>query len=542
LKLILLQRINMTKVGQTFTVLVLGILLLVASPIEAQDDCVAPDCIIYGLTLSVSGIDPHINRNTELGIVLRNVYDTLVYREPESREFVAGLAESWTVSADGLVYDFQLRQNVRFHDGTSFNAQAVAANFERIFAEETASQRSRFLLQAVASYQVIDDYKFRITLLQPFEPLLDSLSQVYLGMASPTALAEFVGDPLRYQYHQVGTGPFRFVEYLPEDRIVIERNPDYAWGPSFYTAAGSLQRIEFRFYRDAATRLIALENGEAMIMGEIPPNDARSIADNPSLQLLPVAIAGQPLQFYMNSQQAPTDDIRVRQALSYAINRTAIVDAVYGGFSLVAWGPLSAETLFYNRGVVNVYAYNLDQARNLLVEAGYGDSDGDAILDRNGEPLAIKLLQPPWGNVPEVVQFMQDQWRSIGIQVEVVQVPGYPALLEAASARDYNLVSFDQAGLDPYLLNQAYLSNSQDNWTGFNNTELDALLIQAARETDPEARRLAYGRAQGIIMEQALILPIRDYVNLNAASARVQGLIFDPYGWFPLLYGVSIRA
>jgi peptide/nickel transport system substrate-binding protein len=542
LKLILLQRINMTKVGQTFAVLVLGILLLVASSIEAQDDCIAPDCIIYGLTLSVSGIDPHINRNTELGIVLRNVYDTLVYREPESREFVAGLAESWTVSADGLVYDFQLRQNVLFHDGTAFNAHAVAANFERIFAEETASQRSRFLLQAVASYQVIDDYKFRITLLEPFEPLLDSLSQVYLGMASPTALAEFVGDPLRYQYHQVGTGPFRFVEYLPEDRIVIERNPDYAWGPSFYTAAGSLQRIEFRFYRDAATRLIALENGEAMIMGEIPPNDARSIADNPSLQLLPVAIAGQPLQFYMNTQQAPTDDILVRQALSYAINRTAIVDAVYGGFSLVAWGPLSAETLFYNRGVVNVYAYNLDQARNLLVEAGYGDSDGDAILDRNGEPLAIKLLQPPWGNVPEVVQFMQDQWRSIGIQVEVVQVPGYPALLEAASARDYNLVSFDQAGLDPYLLNQAYLSNSQDNWTGFNNTELDALLIQAAQETDPEARRLAYGRAQGIIMEQALILPIRDYVNLNGASSRVQGLIFDPYGWFPLLYGVSIRA
>jgi peptide/nickel transport system substrate-binding protein len=493
------------------------------------------------LTLSVSGIDPHINRNTELGIVLRNVYDTLVYREPQSREFIAALAESWTISPDGLVYEFRLRQDVRFHDGTAFNAEALSANFERIFAEETASQRSKFLLGPIASYQVVDANTFRITLLEPFEPLLDSLSQVYLGIASPTALAEFVGDPLRYQYHQVGTGPFRFVEYLPEDRIVIERNPDYDWGPRFYSEMGSLQRIEFRFYRDAATRLIVLENGDAMIMGEIPPNDARSIADNPNLQLLPVAVAGQPLQFYMNTQQAPTDDIRVRQALLYAINRTAIVDAVYGGFSLVAWGPLSAETLYYNRGVVNVYTYNLDEARNLLLAAGYGDSDGDAVLDRSGEALTIKLLQPPWGNVPEVVQFLQDQWRSIGIQVEVVQVPGYPALLEAASARDYNLVSFDQAGLDPYILNQAYLSNSQDNWTGYNNTELDALLLQAASETDPEARRLAYGRAQGIIMEQALILPIRDYVNLNAASSRVSGLVFDPYGWFPLLYGVSIN-
>jgi peptide/nickel transport system substrate-binding protein len=531
----------MTNVGQYFSVLLLSILLVACSTTEATDECRPPDCMVYGLTLSVSGIDPHINRNTELGIVLRNVYDTLIYREPQSREFVAGLAESWTISPDGLVYEFHLRQDVHFHDGTAFNADAVGANFERIFAEETASQRSKFLLGPIASYQVVNTFVFRITLLEPFEPLLDSLSQVYLGVASPTALADFIGDPLRYQYHQVGTGPFRFVEYLPEDRIVIERNPDYAWGPRFYGEAGNLQRIEFRFYRDAATRLIALENSDAMIMGEIPPNDARSIADNPNLQLLPVAIAGQPLQFYMNTQQAPTDDIRVRQALSYAINRTAIVDAVYGGFSLVAWGPLSAETLYYNRGVVNVYAYNLDEARNLLVSAGYGDSDGDTVLDLNGEPLAIKLLQPPWGNVPEVVQFLQDQWRSIGIQVEVVQVPGYPALLEAASAHDYNLVSFDQAGLDPYILNQAYLSSSQDNWTGFNNTELDALLLQAASESDPEARRLAYGRAQGIIMEQALILPIRDYVNLNGASARVKGLVFDPYGWFPLLHGVSIN-
>lgn len=530
----------MTSIEQYFSLLVLGIWLILSSPTQAADECQPPDCIVYGLTLNVSGIDPHINRNTELGIVLRNVYDTLLYREPQSREFVPGLAEAWTISPDGLVYEFHLRQDVHFHDGTAFNAEAVEANFERIFAEETASQRSKFLLGPIASYQVVDAFTFRITLLQPFEPLLDSLSQVYLGIASPTALTASAGDPLRYQYHQLGTGPFRFIEYLPEDRIVIERNPDYAWGPRFYGEAGSLNRIEFRFYRDAATRLIALENGDAMIMGEIPPNDARLIADNPNLTLLPVAIAGQPLQFYMNTQQAPTDDIRVRQALSYAINRTAIVNAVYGGFSPVAWGPLSAETLYYNPSIANSYAYNLDEARHLLVDAGYGDSNGDAILDRNGAVLAIKLLQPPWGNIPEVVQFLQDQWRSLGIQVDVVQVPSYPALLEAATARDYNLISFDQAGLDPYILNQAYLSSSQDNWTGFNDSELDALLLQAASESDPEARRLAYGHAQDIIMEQALILPIRDYVNLNGVSTQVQGLSFDPYGWFPLLYGVSI--
>lgn len=531
----------MRAVGKLSLLIILSLLLTACGVTGNSDTCQAPDCIVYGLTLNVSGIDPHINRSTELGIVLRNVYDTLIYRDPDTDEFVPGLAQSWEISEDGLIYDFILRQNVTFHDGTVFNADAIASNLTRIFSDEVASQRSRFLLGSIQSFQVVDDYTFRIILSQPFTPLLDSLSQVYLGIASPTALAEFEGDQLRYQFHQVGTGPFEFVEYVPEDRIVIQRNPDYAWGPEFYGEPGGVQRIEFRFYREASTRLPALESGEAHIIGELLPTDARSLANDPDIDLLPVSIPGQPLQFYFNTQQAPTDNLLVRQALIYSINRAAVVDAVYGGFSPVAWGPISEPTEYYNRGVLNVYAYNLDQARNLLADAGYSDTDGDAILDLEGEPLTITLIQPPWGFVPEVVQFLQDQWRSIGIQVEVEQVPGFVALLEASADGDYNMVSFDQAGVDPYILSQAYTSTSDDNWTGYESIELDSILRRASEESDPEERRLLYGRAQGIILENALILPIRDYVNLNAASSDISGIVFDSYGWFPLLYGVSVE-
>lgn len=532
----------MRPVGQYSIVIILLLLITACGTNNNSGGCNAPDCLTYGLTLNVSGIDPHINRSTELGVVLRNVYDTLVYRHPETKQFVAGLAQSWEISNDGLIYNFSLRDDVTFHDDTPFNADAVAANFARIFNDDVASQRSRFLLGPISSYQVIDEFTFRITMSQPFTPLLDSLSQVYLGIASPTALALYENDQLRYQFHQVGTGPFEFTEYLPEDRIVIQRNPNYTWGPTFYDSIGTVQEIEFRFFRDAATRLIALENGDAQIMGELLPADARSLANSSDITLFPVDIPGQPLQFYFNIQQTPTDDLRVRQALIYAINRAAVVDAVYGGFSPVGWGPISSVTQFYNRGVVNVYAYNLDQARNLLADAGYSDTDGDSILDRDGEPLVIKLIQPPWGAVPEVVQFLQDQWNALGIQVTIEQVPGYVALLSAAAEEDYNLVSFDQPGLDPYILSQAYLSTSDDNWTGYENTELDSILIQASQEADSEERRLLYGRAQAIIMEQALILPIRDYTNLNAASSNVTGLIYDAYGWFPLLYGVAVEA
>lgn len=521
---------------------VLSLLLLTACTGNAAPASVESNYkIVYGLTLSVSGIDPHINQNAELGIVLRQVYDTLVYRHPETREFVPGLAASWIISDDGLTYTFKLRENVTFHDGTLFNADAVAANLERIMNPETASQRARLLLGPLTAYQVVDNQTINLILSEPYSPLLDGLSQVYTAIASPKALKDF--SLLRYQYHQVGTGPFKFVEYVPEDRIVIQRNPDYTWGPDFYMplADNAIQEVEFRFFRDAATRTAALESGDADVMGELLPLDARELANNPAFVVVPVAIPGQPLQFYMNTKQSPTDNLAVRQALIYATNRNAIVDAVYQSFSPIAWGPLAAITPFYNPGVVDVYAYNIEQAQTLLTGAGYRDSNNDGILDLNGDPLEVTVIQPAWGLVPEVTQFLQDQWRTVGIRAVIQPVPGFTSLIEEVEKGDYNFVSFDAFGLDPVLLNARFLSTGSVNWVGFGSPELDTLLLEASRQSDSETRRVAYGQAQAIIMQQALTLPIRDYVNLNAHTARLKGLIFDPYGWFPLLYNTTIE-
>ncbi|MCU0511271.1 MAG: ABC transporter substrate-binding protein [Anaerolineae bacterium] len=496
--------------------------------------------IVYGLTLSVSGIDPHINQNTELGIVLRSVYDTLVYRDPVTKAIVPGLASAWTISDDGLVYTFNLRQDVMFHDGTFFNADAVAANLQRIMNPETGSQKARLLLGSLASYQIIDQYTISLTLSAPYSPLLDGLAQVYTGIASPAALGQY--NLLRYQYHQVGTGPFQFVEYIPENRIVIRRNPNYAWGPAFYAPPGAnaVQEIEFRFYRDPATRAAALESGEAQVMGELLPADARALANNAAFRVLPVTVPGQPLQFYLNTRLAPLDNLAVRQALLYATNRGAIVESVYQGFSPVAWGPVASSALFYNPGVVNAYAYNIEQTRALLNAAGYADNDRDGILEREGLPLEIRVIQPAWGLVPEVTQLLQDQWRAAGIRAIIDPVPGFTALLEKVTAGEYHLVSFDTSGIDPSFLNARFMSDGAVNWTGYASAPLDELLRAAAQLTDPAARQPLYSQAQSLIMQEALILPIREYVNLNAHSARVQNLLFDPYGWFPLLHNVTL--
>ncbi|NWF71342.1 MAG: hypothetical protein HXY40_19855 [Chloroflexi bacterium] len=498
--------------------------------------------LVYGLTLEPSGFDPHINESAELGIVLRQVYDTLVYRDPATYEFVPGLATAWTISPDGLIYTFTLRQGVTFHDGTAFNAQAVAANLDRIADPATASQRALFLLGPYAGYNIVDDYTIEIRLSAPYSPLLDGLSQVYLGIASPTALAQYSSN--RYQYHQVGSGPFRFVEYVPGDRLVIQRFSAYAWGPSFYSrpAENALDEVIFRFYVDPPTRALALENDAVQIMGELLPIDARALTGNSEVQLVPVSVPGQPLQFLFNTRLFPTDNADLRRALLFGTNRAAIADTVYQGFSPVAWGPLSASTAFYDPQVQSLYPQDTARAQQLLLSAGFSDADSNGYLDDpGGGDLTLVLLVPPWNFIADVAQLLADQWRALGIRAQLVPIPSRASLIEAVNSGEYNLVAFNTFGVDPALLNNYYRSSASRNWTGFADPQLDSLLDQAALSTDNPTRRNLYAQAQQLIMNNALVLPIADPVNLNAASADVQNLAYDPYGWFPILNNVALQ-
>ncbi|MEP7290791.1 MAG: ABC transporter substrate-binding protein [Chloroflexota bacterium] len=508
---------------------------------QSGDQFVARHRIVYGLTLQPSTFDPHIGASSELGIPLRSVYDTLVYRDPQSLEFVPGLATSWTISPEGLVYTFALRQGVTFHDGTPFNAQAVAANLDRITNPMTASQKALSLLGSYSGYEIVDDYTIRLLLSEPYSPLLDSLSQVYLGIASPTALAEYSNE--RYQFHQVGTGPFEFVDYVPNDHLTIRRNFDYAWGPSFYepSTPESVDEIEFRFYdQDASARALALEGGDVDVVGELLPVDARALTANSSVQLQPTTIPGQPLQFFVKTNRFPTDNLAVRQALLYGTNREAIIDAIYQRFSPVAWGPLSSVTQFYSGDVIGAYAYDPQQARALLQGAGYTDTNNDGYVDFGGADLSVTVVTPVWGLIPEVTQLMQDQWREIGIRLDIDPVPNRGLLFEHVAAGEFNLVAWYEFGLDPTFLNRYFTSTGDNNWTGYVDPNLDTLLASAVQQTDVNARRSLYNQAQRTIMEQALILPIRDYVNLNGSRAGLTGLTYDAYGWFPLLNNLKV--
>jgi peptide/nickel transport system substrate-binding protein len=497
---------------------------------------------IYGLTLQPSGFDPHIHASSELTIPLRSVYDTLVYRNPQTLAFEPGLAREWAISEDGRAYTFSLRQDVTFHDGTPFNAAAVAANLERIAAPETASQRAVFLLGPYTGYEIVDDYTIRLLLDEPYSPLLDGLSQSYLGMASPAALAEYGLE--RYQFHQVGTGPYTFETYIPGDRLVLRRNPDYAWGPSFYTEAEGerVNTIEFRFFEDPPARTQALDSGAAQIMGELLPVDARGLTTNSAVRILPVSIPGQPLQFLMNTQAFPTSEPNIRRAIVYGTNREAIIDAVFQRFSPIAWGPLSAATAFYSPNVFGAYAFDANRARQLLNEAGMTDVDSNGYLEVGGAEIELNMIVPTWSQIPEVAQLIQDQMRDIGLRLNLEQVPTRAALLERVAQGDYNLVAWYEFGVDPAFLGRYFSTGGVTNFTGYSDLTLDGILADAVRQTDPASRQSLYAQAQQIIMDQALVLPIRDYVNLNGYAAEVTELAYDASGWAPLLANVRLQG
>ncbi|NIM92434.1 MAG: hypothetical protein GTO18_01800 [Anaerolineales bacterium] len=499
--------------------------------------CTNPDTqkstITYGLTLAPSGIDPHINASAELGIPLSSVYDTLVFQDPETGEFVPGLAEEWTISEDGLTYTFNLRQDVTFHDGSHFNADAVEANLAYILNPDHLSQKAAIMLGPFDRVEVIDEYIVSFHLHEPFAPLLDSIAQVYLGMASPDALEKW--GPGEYQFHQVGTGPYRFVEYIPNDHLTLEMNPDYDWGPEIYKQSkAEIDEIIFRFYEDPATRRIAIESGEVDILGEVPPRDAQRLLEG-DFHLLPIAIPGQPMQLFFNTQREPTNELQLRAALIEAIDRESIVDTIFGEHSPVATGPLSACTLGYNPNAP-FPEYNPDAAAAKLDELGWLKDEDLGKRVRDGEILKLELVVPPWGSNPDAGQLISAAWEALGADVDLQVAPGFGPLKQKHDEGEFHAIGINFFGTDPDLLRSFYHSEGLYNWSGYQDLELDRLLIEGAQSSgEPSMREAIYWDISERIRDQALILPIRDYINLVVAQNQIEGLRFSSQGWFPFL-------
>lgn len=514
--------------------LIVMLVMLVASCGGAADfACQADDqCLRYGLTADIPILDPFHAEAAEAGMIFRQIYDTLIYRRADNHVFVPGLATDWTVSPDGLIYTFSLRADVVFHDGSRFDAAAVGRNIERIFDPAISQSRARELLGPLSQYEVAGDHLIRLIMASPYPGLLDSLSQPYLGIASPAALDSY--DRLRFQFHQAGTGPFQLDEYLPGERIVLRRFDGYRVSPTIYAplSGDEITRVEFALGAGREADALSVLSDSLDVLDGLSPVAAQNLAANSLVQVLPVDIPGLSSLFLFNTAREHLDNRAVRLALLLATNRVAISDQVYFNFSPVAWAPLSTSTGLSHTGYVDQFAHDLPAARALLADAGYGNSDG--------EPLTLRALVPPWGGLPDAAAMLQRQWQDLGVRLEIEPVPGRTRMRNLIQRGEYDLIPVDGYGIDPNVLARAFLADSLYSASRAQDEELQELLLNILHTADGQARRALVYDAQARMMEGALILPVREPVRLTAARADLRNLRFDAYGFYPLLYNTSI--
>ncbi|MUT67533.1 ABC transporter substrate-binding protein [Paenibacillus sp. NEAU-GSW1] len=483
--------------------------------------------LTYALATSPISLDPHTN-GLAVGVrVINNVFDSLVVQLPDG-SVKPWLAKSWTVSEDGLTYTFKLRDDVKFHDGTPFNAEAVKFNFDRVIDPATKASNALALIQPYKSSKVIDDYTVEVQLGSPSQAFLRNLGQGTLGIVSPTAAKKY-GE--QFSKNPVGSGPFKFVKWEENAQIVIERNPDYKWANETAVNQGApyLDTISFKIVPEEATRIGSVKSGQVLAGETVPPQNIVSIKQDSKFQLLSTNTGGLPYTLFINQRKAPWNELKVRQALQSAIDVGSIVKSLYLGTYEQAWSPLAPSTLGYDKSLEGGVKPDLDQANKWLDEAGWARG-ADGIREKNGKKLTLHYLDgsPNREKRNDIAAIVQQQLKEIGIDVQVDITKDIATKVFVND--DYDIYGNSQVNSDPNALYQFYhtpAAGARLTLSGYSNPELDKLLEQGAVEKDEAKRIDIYKQAQHHIIDNAIIIPIYVFPYTIAAANSVQGLKLD---------------
>lgn len=466
------------------------------------------------------------------GRIVADLGSTLVTLQPETGEVVPYLATEWSISDDGLVWTFHLRDNVRFHDGTPLTAEEYVWTFNRILSSTWPEGFApRTVLRSVTAVKAVDPYTLELDLMSPDATLLYGLANPYLQPLSPQAI-ESAGDT--YGHHPVGVGPFRFTEWIPGEKIVLERNPDFTWGPAF-TSGGpaTLDRIEYFILPDYDLALADLLDGRVDLM-QIQYGDARRVLNTGNITLMPILSTASPLYLALDVTDPPLDDIRVRQALNYAVDREQMISIVEYDYGEPQYGPVSQSVIGYWPETEEAgYHYDPAKARALLVEAGFQLND-EGLLVKDGKPLLLTLIMPNYAQLPQlpqVVDMLSDQFQQVGITIDVVPVEIADLLALGADPAAYDMII--NAATWPeatFILLNFFLSTSSYNFSHVNDPELDQLLLSSLTSIDLETGRQLLWNAQKRIIENAYCVPLYLTTELYAINSRIQDYLQTGYG------------
>jgi ABC-type transport system substrate-binding protein len=530
-------------------IVVCGLLLAVSFSGCVENAPAKEKVLIFACSGDADKLDPADVTDGESTARTDSIFEGLVEYKPGSAEIQPCLATSWVTSADGKNITFTLRQGVKFHDNTTFNADAVVFSFERQYNTSHPYYQYGewaywgYMFSDIAKVEKIDDYTVKIVLSRPNAAIMTSLAMFTVAIVSPTNAAKYGTDAFK---NPCGTGPFKFVEWVKDDHITVEAFKDY------WRGAPKLDKVIYRVITDPSARLLAIQAGEVQGMEYPDPASFASIEANTNLQLLTKEgltvgyIAMNNGYGYNDSNHngmhdanepwvktpgyfVPFTNRSVRQAVNYAINKTSIVKNLYKGTAIVAVNGMPPFMLGWNGSVVD-YPYDPDKARELLTEAGYPNGFNVTLWVM---PVSRPYMFDP-GKIGEAIQGYLE---AVNIHVNIYQID-WSTYLAKTQAGEHSMCLLGWTGDngDPdnfmnvlYGANQCTLGTA-GNVAFYNNTKVQDLLSAALQTYDLNERARLYKDAQGIIHEDAPFVYLA-HANQNMVFTKnVQGFVLNPTG------------
>ena len=471
------------------------------------------DLIIAELS-DASSLDPHGSNDVPSSNIQSNLYETLVNRDANG-ELVPGLAESWT-QVDDLTWEFKLKQGVTFHDGEAFNADAVKASFDRLLDPEVASPRA-FLFEMVTEVKVVDESTVQFVTEYPFSPLLAHLTHNGGSIISPKSIEEdyaameadsSVKAGSVIGTNPVGTGPFKFESWTPGTEIKLVKFAEYAGTPVH------IDSVTFKVVPESATRVAELQSGYAHIIGAVEPGQVANVNTFDGASVLETASSSLTYLGF-NTEKEPFNDPKVRQAISKAIDRPTLIDGIYEGFGIPAISPLAPGIFGYTEDVTSM-AYNIDEAKALLAEAGYADGFKTTIWT-NDNPAR-----------QQVAIVLQEELKKLNIQAEI-EVMEFGSYLEKTAAGEHDMFILGwsnptgDADYGLYALFHSSQHGDPGNRSFYTSEKVDELLEKGRREADPTAREAIYKEALQLISDESPMAFVLHPYTLTGVSDKVSG-------------------
>lgn len=464
------------------------------------------------------GLDPAFVDDGESSKIISNIYEGLLKYKTGSTELEPNLADSWTISDDGKVYTFKLHKGIKFHDGTPFNAEAVKYSVDRQLPPNATEDMpyASFTFGPVQKVDVIDDLTVQFTLSAPYTPFLANLAMSLAApIVSPTAAKKANGN---LNENPVGTGPFKFVKWDKAQSVTLVRNDDY-WGEK-----AKISKLVFKFTKENSVRASELATGAVDAIDGIDPNNVKMLED---AKMTLFKDQGMNINYmFFNTSRAPFNDAKLREAVTYAINRDELVKFLYQGYADVANSQLPSFMPGYDKDV-KPYAYDPEKAKSILKELGKENLEIKMITYSNPRPYNSV-------NGQKLAEAIQGYLSKVGIKatIDVYEWTDY----KKRAGNGEGDVGFygwigDNGDPDNFLsLLESKEIESTLNAAKYSNPKVDELLVKARSLPNNDERYNAYKQILQILSKDAPWLPISNALTLAAYNPNVKGFTVHPTG------------